>query len=320
MGAAGIIGLCSIALAAGCGCLLGVWAAGIVQTSAQKAKGLKLQKDTKAHFIIQSVSRPFLPFAERIAKRDEFLMMHQEALMVFSVFQNVGAIQLASELMGVTLSLMLVCLIITKSFVFALAVGGILIAGFWSFVHHQALSQKARMREHVPSALRLLSDCFTSGHPLPQTMHVAAESVQGSLGAIFRRVENRLLTGASVHDALAPLKESSGLRELSFIAVALDVQHTSGGSIGPVLDSAREAVEGNLELSRTLRVQTAQAKLSATMVTLMPFVLVALFSLIIPDFLAPFFSSALGVILLSIALLMQIGGVLIVRRICKVDA
>ena len=47
--------------------------------------------------------------------------------------------------------------------------------------------------------------------------------------------------------------------ELAFIAVALDVQHASGGSLASVLDAARESVEGEIELERSLRVQTAQA-------------------------------------------------------------
>lgn len=107
--------------------------------------------------------------------------------------------------------------------------------------------------------------------------------------------------------------------ELSFVAVALDVQHRTGGSIAPVLESATESVEGELKLMRALRVQTAQAKLSASIVTVMPFVLVALFSLMSPDFLSPFFSSFLGLALLALALIMQLTGVLIVRRMLKVD-
>ncbi len=101
------------------------------------------------------------------------------------------------------------------------------------------------------------------------------------------------------------------------MAVALDVQHQSGGSVASVLDSAREAVEGELALQRSLRVQTAQAKLSARVVTLLPFVLIALFSLVSKDFLAPFFSSVAGLALLGLALLMQVGGVVLIRRLLR---
>ena len=52
----------------------------------------------------------------------------------------------------------------------------------------------------------------------------------------------------------------------------------------------------------------------------MPFLLVALFSLMSPDFLSPFFSSVLGMAVLALALVMQMAGVVIVRRMLKVEA
>ena len=108
--------------------------------------------------------------------------------------------------------------------------------------------------------------------------------------------------------------------ELGFIAVALDVQHAGGGSIAPVLEAARESVEGELDLARSLRVQTAQAKLSARVVTAMPFLLVALFSLMSPGFLQPFFGSVAGLGLLALALTMQVAGVFAIRRMLKIEA
>ena len=86
-----------------------------------------------------------------------------------------------------------------------------------------------------------------------------------------------------------------------------------------VLDAARDTVEGELELTRSLRVQTAQAKLSARIVSVMPIVLIALFSLVSEDFLAPFFSRFAGMTLLGIAVGMQVAGIFAVRRMLKVE-
>lgn len=115
------------------------------------------------------------------------------------------------------------------------------------------------------------------------------------------------------------LQSNSQVPELSFIAVALDIQHQSGGSLAPVLESAKDSIESELDLMRSLRVQTAQAKLSASIVTIMPFVLVAFFSLMSPGFLAPFFASPIGIVLLAIALVMQVTGVLTVRHMLAID-
>ena len=103
------------------------------------------------------------------------------------------------------------------------------------------------------------------------------------------------------------------------MAVALDVQHQAGGSMRPVLEAARETVEGELALRRALRVQTAQARLSARVVTVMPFALVAVFSLVSKGFLDPFLQSPLGLGLLGLACAMEVAGVLAVRRKLNVE-
>ena len=72
-------------------------------------------------------------------------------------------------------------------------------------------------------------------------------------------------------------------------------------------------------LRRSLRVQTAQAKLSARVVAIMPFILVAAFSLASPDFLSPFFSGPVGYGLLTLAIVMQLAGIVLVRRALSVD-
>ena len=86
-----------------------------------------------------------------------------------------------------------------------------------------------------------------------------------------------------------------------------------------VLNAARETVESELALERSLRVQTAQAKLSARIVTVMPFLLIALFSLASNDFLAPFFTSIAGMAMLALAFSMQVAGFLLVRHMLKVE-
>ena len=78
-------------------------------------------------------------------------------------------------------------------------------------------------------------------------------------------------------------------------------------------------VKDTLSLRRSLRVQTAQAKLSARIVVVMPFILVAAFSLVSPDFLMPFFTSVFGYALLGLALVMQVAGIVLVRRALSVE-
>ncbi len=179
--------------------------------------------------------------------------------------------------------------------------------------------RREQARDAVPAALESMAACFGSGFTLMQTFQQVSEEVKGPLGEAFARSAHVLEMGGNAQEALGELRSGAYASELAFIAVALDVQHQSGGAMKQVLEAATDTVKGELALRRALRVQTAQAKLSARVVVVMPFVLVAAFSLASPDFLAPFFTSVHGFGLLMLAMFMQALGIFLVRRALSVE-
>lgn len=225
-----------------------------------------------------------------------------------------------SLVLAVAFAVAVVASLVGRSIVFGLAAACVVLIGANIFIHNKMEKMSLGMREEIPEAMRAMETCFRSGLSLLQTLGQTAKECSGSLGKLFGVAARRLDMGATPSEALSVMRGNVQVPELAFVAVALDVQHQSGGSIAPVLEAARESVTSELDLLRSLRVQTAQAKLSAGIVTVMPFILVALFSLMSPDFLAPFFQSVIGMGLLALALIMQLSGVLIVRRMLKIDA
>ncbi len=179
--------------------------------------------------------------------------------------------------------------------------------------------EQEAMRAAVPDVLHSMGACFQAGFSLQQTFRHLAQEIPGPLGGRFKKAAGVLETGQGVEGSLRALMLDASVPELRFVAVALDVQHQAGGSLRPVLEAARDAVEGQLALRRSLRVQTAQARLSARVVTVMPFALIAALSVVSQGFLEPFFASAAGMCLLGVALAMQLAGVLAVRRMLAVE-
>lgn len=183
-----------------------------------------------------------------------------------------------------------------------------------------AVEKKAQKTcEQVPDALRSMGICFSAGLSTLQAFKQVGSDSLEPLSTHFRQTANELDSGATIDQALVSFRERSTVPELAFVAVALEVQHASGGSMGKILDAARDSVESDIRLKRSLRVQTAQAKLSAKVVTIMPFILVGVLSLVTEDFLGPFFASPAGFALLFLALGMQAAGILAVRNLLRIE-
>lgn len=176
----------------------------------------------------------------------------------------------------------------------------------------------ARMREAVPDALHAMSACFKSGLSLQQTFQHLAKEMEGPLQPCFERAAGAMEAGESPKSALRVLRKEADVEEVMFVSVALEVQYQAGGSMQGVLDAARDSVATELKLMRQLQVQTSQARFSAQVVTVMPFLLIGAISLVSPGFLSPFFTSFAGVMVLAVALAMQVAGVVLARRMLQV--
>ncbi len=225
-------------------------------------------------------------------------------------------------------SLVVLCLLVlgiaafavSGSLVCVLAIWGCALLGAGSWVVRRRERRREEMREEIPEALQSMKACFQTGYSLSQTISEVERKSNGALKDLFAKVSGVLETGGGAEAALGELKRGSTEPELVFLATALEIQHRTGSSMQRILEATRQSVSDEIELKRSLRTQTAQAKLSAQIVTVMPFALIGLFSLVSPGFLSPFFESALGLVLLAVALGMQATGVVLVRKMLKVGA
>lgn len=258
--------------------------------------------------------------AARSLMRFSAVVRHAESLRIAaSRWQPDASIEsVLSCVLAAAISVTAVGWVASASPVFGLAATACLLVGLIGYGNAEAQRRAQTIRDEIPDALRSLGVCFRAGLSLVQTLRQTGSEMKGPIGDVFLASARILETGGTATEALALFRRRASVPELAFVAVALDVQHASGGSLTSVLDAARESVEGEIELAQTLKVQTAQAQLSARIVTLMPFVLIALFSLMSPGFLGPFFASFAGVALLAVALVMQAAGVLLVHRMLDV--
>lgn len=321
MGAAGVWGLAAVILAACAGAGVGCQVVRAWRRREAAAAALVPNKRDQVILALVKGVEPLRPVVRRALAQPTIDTIAQHACLMAEerkvALTPEAFVSLAA---GAGLAVGMVAGLVTFSPVCGIAVACLVVIGIFAAIKRSADKSAMAMREQIPDALRCMGTCFRSGLSLPQTLQQTAKECSGAFGNLFSIAARRLKMGATPTEALAVMRSNDQVPELSFVAVALDVQHQSGGSIAPVLETARESVISELDLMRSLRVQTAQAKLSASIVTIMPFVLVALFSLMSPDFLSPFFSSVIGVALLALALIMQCSGVLAVRRMLRIDA
>ena len=175
------------------------------------------------------------------------------------------------------------------------------------------------LQKGMPEVLRLLCIALESGSSLVMALRYAADNCDEPLASELKRTVWDLEAGQGFDEALEKLRARTGGSEFAYLAVAMEIQHQSGGSLTNILESVSTLLQQSAELKEDLHTKTAQGRLSSRIVALMPFALLGILSIFSPSYLVEFLASPLGVCLFALAILLEVVGVLLVRRALAID-
>jgi tight adherence protein B len=185
-----------------------------------------------------------------------------------------------------------------------------------AYVSHEDRRRTEELTREMPSIFRTLSVAMGSGQTLAQAIDYVGSHGKGPAGEGFARASLRLRCGASADEALDALSRELDAPGVDLLATALVISHRTGSPLrGLFLRSAR-LVERQGEFERLLSVKTAQARLSVRIVCSLPVAMVALLSMISPDFQAGLATPA-GIASLVVALTLDGIALAIVRGLLK---
>ncbi|HEY9788664.1 MAG TPA: type II secretion system F family protein [Candidatus Obscuribacterales bacterium] len=194
------------------------------------------------------------------------------------------------------------------------------VAGAAPFVF--LLWQKVRLRrkfiEQLPNAIDLMVAVLRSGHSLPMAVRSVGQEIPAPVGKEFQEVLARINLGQPMAEALAHSTEKFCSYELDLIRRAVAIQAEVGGSLAELLEKTNVTLRQRLKLARHVQVLTAQSRLTAIIVGLMPFAVAFGLNFLNPGYLNPLVQSELGRVLLIVALILQALGVGIMTKLSTV--
>ena len=163
-----------------------------------------------------------------------------------------------------------------------------------------------------------LADALTAGHSLRGAVSEAAAGLGGQVGHELRRTRAELAAGARTEQALAALARRTGSPRLETLVAACLVQGGAGGDLATLLRESAAAFADGSRLEDEVRAATAQARFTGLIVVLLPLGGAVLAELASPGFVAGLLGSWLTAWLVGLALVLQVGAAVAIRRIGKV--
>jgi tight adherence protein B len=172
--------------------------------------------------------------------------------------------------------------------------------------------------DQLPDNLQVLSSALRAGHSLVGALSVVVEDCPEPSRKEFRRVIADEQLGVSLEDALGVVVDRMDNRDLAHVGLVAALQRETGGNTAEVLDRVSETIRERFELRRLVKTLTTQGRMSRWIVSLLPVALLALITLINPEYMAPLYTHTFGRVLLALAAVMIVCGSLVIRRIVNI--
>ncbi len=183
------------------------------------------------------------------------------------------------------------------------------------YLRTKAEQNRNKFLTQLPNAIDLMISVLRSGHSVPQAVKAVSEEVPFPCGTEFAEIFQRMNLGQSLPSALKYSVDRYETFELDLIRKACDIQQEVGGSLAELLEKTNSTLRQRLKLKTQIQVLTSPGKLSALICGILPLVVGIGFNAMNPNYLKPLFESNIGQMLLAAALVLEILGFIVMRKL-----
>jgi len=176
-----------------------------------------------------------------------------------------------------------------------------------------------QFNEQLVDALMTMSNALRSGASIIQAFeHIVRQNLT-PISQEFNLFLQETRLGVKFEDALANLNTRINCEDLTIMIRAIEIARQTGGNLTEVFDKISAMIRERMRIQKRITALTSQGRLQGIVVGIMPVFLMAAMFLLDPKMMVSFFTSPLGIIIAFVALVLEIIGALMIRKIINID-
>lgn len=185
-------------------------------------------------------------------------------------------------------------------------------------LERKILKRRAKFEEQFPESLSLIASSLSAGHTFLRAISMMVEESEPPIAEEFARVVSETQLGDSLVDALDRMAIRTGVRDVAWVVQAIRIQQTVGGALADLLHTLADFIRARQEIRREVQVLTAEGRISAIVLALLPVLLYFAISAANPGYMEPMLRGW-GYVWLGVAAAMVVTGYLFINRMVKVE-
>lgn len=187
------------------------------------------------------------------------------------------------------------------------------------FLRWRRSKRLARFEELFPEALDLMTRAMRAGHTFITALGMVADELPQPIAGEFKLLHDRQNFGLPIAEALRDFAERVPVLAARFFATAILTQRESGGNLSEVLENLATVIRDRFTVMRQVRTKSAHGRMTGWILSGLPPVTALVLGLINPGHMRSLIEDPLGVRMVVVAIVLQVIGVLIIRKIIRID-
>jgi tight adherence protein B len=168
-------------------------------------------------------------------------------------------------------------------------------------------------------ALQAMANAFKAGLTFPQAIEHVSREAQPPLSQEFGLFVKEVKLGVPLEEALVTRAKRVGSDDLELVVVSTNIARQLGGNMAEMFETISTVIRERFRLEGKIDALTSQGKLQGWIVAAMPAVLGMVLNSMRPDLMEPMMNHLFGYILVTLIAIMEVLGILIIRRIVNID-
>ena len=186
-------------------------------------------------------------------------------------------------------------------------------------VNYLASRRRRQFMALLPDTLTLLASTLRAGYSLMQGVEAVAEEVSEPMGLELRRVVTEARLGRPLEEALDGTAERMASPDFAWAVMAIRIQREVGGNLSELLMTVADTMVQRERLRRDVQSLTAEGRMSAIVLGLMPIVLGAVMFVLNPDYTRQLIDNTLGNVMLVMAAISMLVGFVWMKKIVDIE-
>ncbi len=182
-----------------------------------------------------------------------------------------------------------------------------------------AKRRKKKFLSQLPDTLQLLSGTLRAGYSMMQGVEAVSQEVEDPMGRELRRVVTESRLGRPLEESLEASAERMESPDFAWAVMAIRIQREVGGNLSELLLTVAETMTHRERLRRDINALTAEGRVSAIVLAILPVGLGLVMYAINPDYMKVLFEETSGKFALVGAILLAFAGFWWMKKVIEIE-